>query len=90
MPSVGSSLEKVTAAASTCFVPDLRSVLITCFKGLFLLIVVSQLFTKSAPLESSGREDRDPPDVGDDGREETGGLGRRPGNGRSGGRAYPK
>ena len=71
MPSVGSSLAIVTAAASTCYVPDLRSVLITCFKGLFLLIVVSQLFTKSAPLESSGREDRDPPDGRDDGREET-------------------
>ena len=52
MPSVGSSLAMVTAAASTCFVRDLRSVLVTCFQSLFLLWVVSQLFTKSAPLES--------------------------------------
>ena len=98
MPSVGSSLAKVPAAASTCFVPDLRSVLITCFQGLFPLIVVSQLFTKSAPLESewSGRDDRDPPDVVDDGRGRDWGDGGEcglavaevhPGNGRSGGRA---
>ena len=40
------------------FVPDLRSVLIACFKGLFLLWVVSQLFTKSAPLESECLEER--------------------------------
>ena len=58
MPSVGSSLAIVTAAASTCFVPDLRSVLITCFKGLFPLIVASQLFTKAAPLESECLEER--------------------------------
>ena len=65
-----SSLAIVTAAASTCFVPDLRSVLVTCFKSLFPLWVVSQLFTKSAPLESECLEERIeiPPDDGDDGR----------------------
>ena len=52
MSSVGSSSAIVTAAASTCLVPDLRSVLITCFQSLFPLWAVSQLFTKSAPLES--------------------------------------
>ena len=63
-------MPSVTAAASTCLVPDLRSVLVTCFKSLFPLWVGSQLFTKSAPLETemSGREDRDPPDDGVDGR----------------------
>ena len=84
MPSVGSSLAVVTAAASTRFVPDLRSVLVTCFKSLFPLWVASQLF------RMSGREDRYPPDGG-------GGRGNRednclavaevhPGNGRPGGR----
>ena len=58
MPSVGSSVATATAAASTSFVPDLRSVLVTCFKSLFPLWVVSQLFTKSAPLESEGLEER--------------------------------
>ena len=67
MPSVGSSLATVTAAASTCFVPDLRSVLFTCFKSLFPLWVVSQLLS-STGIGMSGREDRDPPDGGDDGR----------------------
>ena len=56
-PVLVSSLAKVTAAASTCFVPDLRSVLVTCFKSLFPLWVVSQLFTKSAPLESECLEE---------------------------------
>ena len=51
MPSVG-SLAIVTASAPTCFVLDLGSVLVACFRSLFPLWVVSQLFTKSAPLES--------------------------------------
>ena len=59
MPSVGSSLAIVAAAAaSTCFVPDLKWVLIACCNSLFLLWVVSQLFTKSAPLESECLEER--------------------------------
>ena len=96
MPSVGSSLAFVTAAASTCFVPDLRLVLIACCKSLFPLWVVSQLFTKSAPIGTSGREDRDPPESGDDGRGSDrgdsgeGGLAVaevHPGTCRSGGRA---
>ena len=58
MPSVGSSLAIVTAAASTCLVRDLRSVLVTCFRSLFALWVVSQLFTKSTPLESECLEER--------------------------------
>ena len=56
MPSVGSSL--FTAATSTCFVPYIRSVLITCFRSLFPLWFVSQLSTKSAPLESECLEER--------------------------------
>ena len=73
MPSVGFSLAIVTAAASTCFVPDLRSVLITCFKGLFPVFVVSQLFTKSAR--------------GDGGDSALAVAEVHPRNGRSGGRA---
>ena len=58
MPSVGSSLATVTAAAATCLVPDLRWVLIACCKSLFSLLVVSQLVTKSALLESECLEER--------------------------------
>ena len=58
MPSVGSSLATVPAAAAACFVPDLRWVLIACCKSRFPSWVVSQLFTKSAPLESGCLEER--------------------------------
>ena len=73
MPSVGFSLAIVTAAASTCFVPDLRSVLIICFKSLFPVSVVSQLFTTSAR--------------GDGGESGLAVAEVHPRNGRSGGRA---
>ena len=52
MPSVGSSLAIVTAAASTCFVPDLRWALIAGLKSLFFLFVVSQLVAKPEPPDS--------------------------------------
>ena len=52
MPSVGSSLATVTAAASTCFVPDLRWALITGLQSLFSLFVVSQLIAKPEPPDS--------------------------------------
>ena len=70
MPSVGSSLAIVTAAASTCFVPDLRSVLVTCFKSLISSVgCVSAVYQLSSTgIGMSRREDRDPPDDGDDGR----------------------
>ena len=89
MPSVGSSLAIITAAASTCLVRDLRSV--TCFKSLFPLWVVSQLFT-STGIGMSGREDRDPPKDRDDGRGGDGGESglmteNRPRTGRSAKRA---
>ena len=58
IPHAQSCLARVTAAAWTCFVPELRSVLVTCFKSLLPLWVVSQLFTKSAPLESECLEER--------------------------------
>ena len=70
MPSVGSSLATVTSATSTSFVPDLRWVLIACFKGLFpffgCVSAVHQI--SSTGIGMSGREDRDPPDGGDYGR----------------------
>ena len=52
MPSVGSSLAIVTAAASTCLFPDLRWALITGLKSLFSSFVVSQLVAKPEPLGS--------------------------------------
>ena len=91
MPSVGSSLAIVTAAALTCLVLDLRSVLVTCFKSLFPLWVVSAVHQISSTGKKRGREDHDPSD--DDrrgGHRGNAGLAVaevHPGIGRPGGRA---
>ena len=98
MPSVGSSLAIVTAAASTCLVPHLRWVLIACCRSLFSRLVVSQLVKESVPLDSECLEERiEPlPKTREGGRESVRGGGGGngltvaevyPGSGRSGGRA---
>ena len=58
IPHAQRRLATVTAATSTCLVPDLRWVLFACCKSLFSLLVVSQLVTESAPLDSECLEEK--------------------------------
>ena len=90
MPSVGYSLAPFTAAALTCFVPDMRVGVDRLLHKPFPFWVVSRLFTKPAPLESESlqeRIDRRGSDRGDGGEINLAVAEVHPGTGRSGGRA---
>ena len=65
VPSVGSSVARLGAAASPCLVPDLRWVLVACCTSLFLPVgcVSAGHKISSTGFGMLGREDRHPPTV---------------------------
>ena len=58
MPSVGSSVAIAIAAASTCLVPDIGWVLITCLKSLLSLFGVTRLVAEPTPENSECLDER--------------------------------